>query len=105
MSARRRRHLLADDPVDARRRLARISAEPLPEHRDRPLRPGAVELHLAAEEIVGVEKSEDEVGVGHRRPRAAAPVGDRPRYRPGAARPDLEEPELADLGDAAAAGA
>ena len=39
----------------------------------------AVELDAAAEEIVGVDDAENDIGVGHRRLRAAAAVAGRPR--------------------------
>ncbi len=47
------------------------------------LRGAAVEPHLAAEEAVGIEVAEHQVGVGDRRLRPAAAVADRPRHRAG----------------------
>ena len=62
-------------------------------------------LHLAAEEAVGADAAEDDVGVGHSRLGAAAAVADRPGRGAGAVRTDLERADLVDPGDAAAAGA
>ena len=64
-----------------------------------------VEAHLAAEEVVGVETSEDEVGVGQRDLVAAGAVADRAGVGAGAARPDLEEAAGVDPGDRTASGA
>ena len=65
----------------------------------------AVELHVAAEEIVGIEQPEHQVGVGDGRLVAAAAVAGRTGIGAGALRADLEQPERVDMGDAAAAGA
>ena len=35
---------------------------------------GFVELHIAAEEVIGIQQAEDEIGIGHRRVFAATPV-------------------------------
>ena len=95
-----------DDGVGGNlRRLGRLRAQRLSDclqRRDRRLR---LEGDLAAEEIVGIEAAEDEIGVGHGRLRAALAVADRPGIGAGAARSDLEQPALVDPGDAAAAGA
>src|SRR5882724_8119526 len=58
----------------------------------------------AAGEVVGVQIAEQEVRVGHGRLGAAEPVGGRTRVRARAARADLEQPDLVDGGDGAAAG-
>ena len=71
---------------------------------DRRLARGAVELARAAEEIVGVEIAEQQVGVGDRRLRAAMAVAGRARDRAGAFRADLKACRV-DAGDRAAAGA
>ena len=64
-----------------------------------------VELQLAAEEAVGVEPAEHQIGVGHRRLGAAAAVADRARRRAGAARADVQAALRVEPGDRAAAGA
>ena len=58
----------------------------------------------AAEEVVGIEIAADHVGVGHGRPRAAAPVAGRAGIGAGALRADIEEAAAVDPGDRAAAG-
>ena len=57
------------------------------------------------EQPVGVEPAEDDVGVGDRRPGAAAAVADRPRRRARALRADAQHAGGIDRGDRAAAGA
>ena len=63
-----------------------------------------VERHLAAEEAVGAEPAEHQVGVGHGRLRAAAAVAGRAGHRAGALRADAQRAVL-DARDRAAAGA
>ena len=65
---------------------------------------GRVESHAPAEEVVGVEASEQEVRVRHRHLAAAAAVADRTGLRPGAARADAKEAARVDPRDRAAAG-
>ena len=60
---------------------------------------------LDGEQPVRVEPAEDDVGVGDRRPGAAAAVADRPRRRARALRADAQHPRGVDRGDRAAAGA
>ena len=62
-------------------------------------------MHLAAEEAVGADAAEDDVGVGDGQLGAAAPIADRARVGAGAVRTDLERADLVDPGNAAAAGA
>ena len=63
-----------------------------------------VELHLAAEEAVGAEPAEHQIGVGDGRLLAAEAVAGRPRLRAGALRADAQGAVL-DARDRAAAGA
>ena len=65
----------------------------------------AVEPHPAAEEVVGIQVAEDEVGVGHGRLDAAAAVAGRPGVGARRARPDLQHAGVVHPGDRAAAGA
>ena len=103
--ARGGRHVLVDDVVDAPRdvrgRQPHAPGEPL----QRGARRRHVHADLAAGEVVGVEIAEQEVRVGHRGLGAAEAVGRRARVRARAARADLEQPDLVDGGDGAAAGA
>jgi hypothetical protein len=64
-----------------------------------------VELHPAAEEEVGVDAAEHDVGVGGGGLAAAAAVAGRAGHGAGALRPDAQQPALVDPGDRAAAGA
>ena len=64
-----------------------------------------MEPHLAAEEIVGVEVAEQQVGVGDRRRRASCAVAGRPGLGARAVGADAQQAERIDPGDAAAAGA
>ncbi len=63
-----------------------------------------IELHLAAEEAIGAEAAEREIGVGHRRLGAAEPVAGRTRCGAGALRADAQHAVL-DPRHRAAAGA
>ena len=103
--ARGCRHRLGDDAEDAARRVRRREIELGGERRHRPVGGGAVELHVAAEKVVGVEQAEHEVGVGHRRLRSAAAVAGRAGRGAGAFGTDLEQSQRIGMGDAAAAGA
>ena len=64
-----------------------------------------VEGHVAAEEVVGVEDAEQQIGVGDRRLGAALAVAGRARVGAGRLRPDLQQAEVVDPGERAAAGA
>src|SRR5262249_28463859 len=64
-----------------------------------------IELHLAAEEIVGIKPPEHHVGVGDGRLGAAAAIADRTRIGARALRPDLERPDIVDPPHRAAAAA
>ena len=84
VDARGARHALVGELVDAPGRLDGVEPERPPDPLgDRAPRRVPVEPHLAAEEEVGVEVAEHQVGVGHGRLRAAEAVADRAR----AARP------------------
>ena len=65
----------------------------------------AIEARAAAEEVVGIEEAEHEVGVGHRRFDAAAAIAGRARLRAGALGPDMEHAAVVDARNRAAAGA
>ena len=106
MHARRRRHALDDDLVDAERRVldrrgraasATVSMR-TPRRRD-------VELHAPAEEEAGIVVAEHEVGVGDRRLGAAEAVAGGPGIGAGRVRADLQQADLVDGRDRAAAGA
>ena len=80
-----------------------LQAEPLRQRHDRPTRSIGVQLHLAAEEIVGRDVAQNQVGVGHRRI-VAATVAGRPRVGASARRADAQQAERVDLCDRSAAG-
>ena len=64
-----------------------------------------VELHLAAEKVVGVEPAEQQVGVGHGRLGAAAAIAGGPGIEPALCGPTRSELPVSDARDRAAAGA
>ena len=72
--AQRPDHLLVGDPHDALRRVDRVEVELVRERADGPLGRVDVELDPAGERRRRAEVAEREVGVGHRRLVAAAPV-------------------------------
>src|SRR5262249_59273003 len=61
-----------------------------------------IDAHLATREVRWVEIAEEEVGVGDGGLRAAEPVRGGSRVRSGAARADLEQPDLVHVRDAPA---
>ena len=65
---------LADRAIDAGGHVLGRCAERRRGERPPPGR-GAIELHVAAEKIVGIEIAEHEIRIGHRRLVAAAAVG------------------------------
>ena len=67
-------------------------------------RRGGVQLHLTAEEAVGVDAPQGHVGVGHGRLHPAAPVAGRAGVGSRRARPHPQQPALVDPGHRAAAG-
>jgi hypothetical protein len=105
MGAGGRRHRFCDDAIDAAGGLRQIRPELVAQLSDCRFRRRLVERHAAAKEIVGIEQAQHDVGVGHCGLRSAVPVAGRPRCGARAARSDLEEAEIVDACDAAAAGA
>ena len=92
--------------LDARGALHQPQPELIAERGDGGARRVDVDVHAAAEEVARVQEPEHEVGVGHGRHRAAAPVTDRPGLGARALRPDAQRAGLrVDPGEAAAAGA
>ena len=90
--ARGGRHVLVDHPVDAPGGLDDAQAHRLRHARlDRPAGRLHVEPHPAAQEEVGVEVAQEEVGVGDRRLLPARSVAGRARIGARAVRPDLQE--------------
>jgi hypothetical protein len=71
-------------------------------HRGRRLR---IQRQPPADQPLGIEIAEDEVGIGHGRFGTALPVARRPRIGPGDLRADLQQAHLVDPADRAAAGA
>ena len=106
VDARGARHALVGQLVDAPGRLHGAETERPPDPLGDRVPSGVpVEPHLAAEEEVGVEIPQHEVGVGHGRLRAAEAVRHRPGPRPRALGADEEPAKRVDAGDRAAAGA
>ncbi len=98
-------HVGVDQRDHAFRRLAVAEAELARQLADHAAGGDLVERHPAAQEVAAVEPAQHDIGVGHRRPRAAMAIGGRSRHGAGRARPDLEGAGLVDEGDRAAAGA
>src|SRR5262249_61987772 len=97
------RVMLACDAQDAGRGGGQVEAERAGDARlDRACRSFGVEGQFAAELCVGAETAEHEVGIGHGRLSAAAPVAGGARHRLGAVRPDTERAALVDPSDRAA---
>src|SRR5581483_119886 len=105
MRSGRRSHGFADHAIDAGGCLGDRGAELLRQPGQLLLGADLVELHVAAEEVAGIEIAEHQIRIGNARICAAAAVTDRARRRAGALRADLEQAEIADWRDAAAAGA
>ncbi len=103
--ADRARHVRVRDRDDSLGRFEQSEAEPVGEPLHRRGCELAVELHLAAEEAIGVDPPEHDVRVGQRRLLAALPVRGGAGRGTGAARADAEGAALVDVGDRAAAGA
>ncbi len=100
------RHPIIGDPQDRRSSSLGIETKRAADRLDEPLSHD-VERHLVDHRQQGVviEPAEHEIGVGDRRLRPAAPETDRTRRRPGALRPNPQQPRLVDARDRAAAGA
>ena len=96
-------HVLADDRVDAPCRLERRQPEWFGQVRHRRRRRRRVEPHPPTQEEVGIEVAEQQVGVGDGRLLAAQAVAGGAGIGTRASRPHLEQTELVDLRDAAAA--
>ena len=97
-------HQAVGDHLDARGALEQPEPETLAQRAHRGARGVDVEPHPAAEEVLGVEQAEHEVGVRDGRHRAAAAVADGAGIGPRALRPDAERARLrVDPGEAAAA--
>ena len=101
--ARRARHVLVDHVVHAEGGAARLDAQRRREPAERAVGRRAIDLHGAAQEEVGVEVAQGEVGVGHGGFRAAAAVAGRSRLRAAALGPDIERAEVRLARDRAAA--
>ena len=97
------RHVGVDDGEHAFGRLVPVDAQRLGKRRDRGIGPLGREGHLAAEEVVGIQPAEHEVGVGHRGRAATPAVAGGAGLRARALRPHLEGAAGIDAGDAAAA--
>src|SRR5215468_6601059 len=96
------RHVLVHDVVDAPGDLDRLEAEPSGKLLHGGARRLQIDADLAAREVRWVEIAEEEVGVGDGGLRAAQAVRGGTRVRSGAARADLEQPDLVHVRDAPA---
>ena len=80
-----------------------VDSQTLGKRRHRRFRGSTVELHAPTEEIVRVEIAEQQVGIGDSRLCAAQPVTSRPRVCPGRFWTDLEQAQIAQMGNTATA--
>ena len=87
--ARRAGHVLGDHVMHAIgraiRRDAKLPGQPPERRRGCP----GIDPHRPAKEEPGIEIAQRQIGIRHRRRRAAAPVAGRPGLRPAALRPDI----------------
>ena len=97
-------HVVGHDAVDGGGGLDRLESHP-PGDPLADRRPGGirVEPHRSAQERVRTNETQHHVGVRDRRLAAPTSVADGARLRSRAPRPDAQEPDLVDLGDAASA--
>ena len=98
-------HVLVDELVDAGSGLVGRKAEDIGHRVQRRIVGGEVELHVAAQEVAGIEQAEGQVGVGHRGLATAAAVARGSGVGAGGLRSDLQQAELVDARQAAAPGA
>jgi hypothetical protein len=103
MDARSGRHVLIHDVADAPGDLGRGELELSREAFKRGLCEVFPQLHVAAEEVLGVEVAQDEIGVGDSGPGAALTVARRTRIGAGALGADVEQAQLVHVRDGAAA--
>jgi hypothetical protein len=98
-------HVLVDEVVDAPGEACDGEAGALGEWAHGRLGCGEIDGHAAADEIGGVEVAEHQVGIGDRRLCAAPAVGGGARLGARADGPDLQEADVVEISDGAAAGA
>ncbi len=99
------RHVLRRRVEDGERRLLHTEPDIAGQRLDRAPRRLGVEADFAAEEEVGIEAAQHDIGVGDGGLGAAAAVAGRAGVGARAARPDAQQPPRVDVGDRAAAGA
>ena len=104
VDAGRTGHVLVDDVVDAPGGALGVDTERIGEASHCRLGGREVDLHLATEEEVGIEISQQQVGVGDGGIGAAAAVAGGAGLRAGTLRADLHQAEFVAVGDRAAAG-
>ena len=103
--ARRAGHVLVDHVVHAEGAASDLDAQRFGQTVEGAVGRGAIDLHGAAQEEVGIEIAQSEIGVGHRGLGAAAAVAGRPGLGAAALGSDIERAELRPVRDRAAAGA
>jgi hypothetical protein len=105
MYARGGCHRFVNDRMDPPRKGIGRQARRARQARDGCFGRARTDGHRSAGETLSVVIAEQKISVGHGRFGAALSVTGRPRLGTGTARPDLEQTELVDAGDTAAAGA
>ncbi len=102
MHARGTRHVLIDDVVDAPGELLHAQSRLVGDGGHGRPRGREVDFHRPAGEKVGIEIAEQEIGVGHRRPRSTQSIGRRAGFRPRAFRAHLQQADRIQVCDRAA---
>src|SRR6266699_3653708 len=97
-------HIGIGDAYDAQRRIFNAHPQRSRDGRYRLTRALHVEANAAAQEILGVDAPDDNVGIGHRGLGAATPIGGWTRFGARAAWPDFERSCWIDPGDAPTSG-
>src|SRR5260221_1039225 len=97
-------HIGIGDAYDAQGRFFNADSQWSRKGRHRLTRALHVEANAAAEEVLGVDAPDDNVGIGHRGLGAATPIGSWTRFGARAAWPDFERSCWIDPGDAPTSG-
>ena len=93
------RHADIGKPVHARRRRHGIKPKLGAERCKGALCRRHIQLALATQKIRGIQIAQHQIGIRHRRFRAALPISRRPRHRAGAARTHLQRTARTDMAD------
>ena len=102
MRARRGRHGFANDAEDAISSLLQRHIELVRKYLNRRFRPGAVQWHVTAEKVAGIEDSKYDIGISDAGIGSASPVAGRSGITSGAVGTNFEQTQIINSGDRAA---